>query len=701
MADKATAEHDRQGLHRFVQARTGAALARYIRFVMATSRLVAEPEDFAAVGIANQPFILAFWHGQFMLVPALKPPEIKARSMVARHEDAELLAAALSRFDMDLIRGAGAGARGRDRGGAQALRGALSALQQGYMVALTADVPPGPARKAGLGIVTLARISGRPILPLAVASSRYRSLDTWSRMTINLPFSTIGVCLGEPIFVPRELDAEGLERSRLQAEVALNAATERAYALAGADPARATPRPRSAATRTIDPDAPAPAPGIALRGYRAATSALRPVAPLILARRARQGKEDLSRRGERLGRASRPRPDGALAWVHAASVGETNAILPLMSALQQARPGLKLLLTTGTVTSAELAAGRLGPDALHQYVPLDAPQLVRRFLEHWRPDIALFTESEVWPNLLLETSARRIPLILVNGRMSKTSYRKWRGRPGSARPLFGRFDLVLAQNEKLAERFAELGARRSIAVGNLKLDAPPPPVDVAALSRLEVSLGGRTLLLAASTHEGEDELVAAAHRALAANFPDLLTIIAPRHPERGADIGERLGALGLTAARRSQGAMPEPGADMYIADTIGELGTLYSLAPVAFIGGSLVPRGGQNPIEAVKLDAAVVTGPHWENFRDTYRELIRRKGASEVRSADELAATVKELLADRQHLQEMLENASAALAGMTGALERTVAAIEPYLPGQRPAAAEPHVHAAMDPRHAA
>ena len=653
-------------------------LYHFVRVVARSSRVRSEPQDVAARLAAASPAINVFWHGQFLMVPAFRPPQIPYSVVVARHGDAELLARLLDRFDMGLIRGAGAGERGRDRGGARALREALKALAAGTSVSITADVPPRDARRCGSGVITLARLAARPIVPLAVASSHYLALDTWSRMTINLPFSRLGVVVGDPISVPRDLDAAAEERLRQQVEDALNAATARAYALAGADPARATPRRRMTAdgmeTR------PAPPPRLALKTYRAATSLLRPLAPLILRRRARQNKEDPARRDERLGLASRARPAGRLAWIHAASVGETNSILPLIGALQQARPDVSVLLTTGTVTSAALAAIRLGEGAIHQYVPLDAPQFVRRFLGHWRPDLALFVESEIWPNLVLETAACGVPMALVNARMSKKSYQTWRRRPGMAEPLFARFKLVLAQSEPLAERFAGLGARRALAVGNLKMDAPPLPVDGVALEALKAAIKDRPLLLAASTHDGEDELIAGAHKALARDLPGLLTIIAPRHPERGADIIGKLSELGLNCARRSAGEMPSEHSDVYLADTIGELGTLYALAPLAFIGGSFAPKGGQNPIEAVKLGSAVITGPHWHNFKDTYKELIRRKGACEVRSSDELAATVRALYGDRERLSDMRARATAVLDTMTGALDRTLEALLPLIP---------------------
>ena len=311
------------------------------------------------------------------------------------------------------------------------------------------------------------------------------------------------------------------------------------------------------------------------------------------------------------------------------------------------------------------------------------PNTCRSFLDHWRPDLGVFAESEIWPNLILESAERAIPLALVNARMTKRSYRRWRANRGIARPLFGRFSVVLAQNETLARRFKSLGAASAVAAGNLKIDTPPPPVDAAELERLEAAVGGRPLLVAACTHEGEEAIVAEAHRRLRERLPGLLTIIAPRHPERGA--GHRRAAASgraSTVARRALGALPDAACDVYVADTIGELGMLYKLAPVAFIGGSLVDRGGHNPIEAVRHSAVVLTGPHWHNFADTYGALIGQRAVGVVHSAAELADAAARLIGDAGERGGMRARAEAALAGLSGALPRTVAALLRYLPGE-------------------
>jgi 3-deoxy-D-manno-octulosonic-acid transferase len=647
-----------------------AIAAAYIRLVYNTSEVRRDPPDTDAKLFSEHPQIFAMWHGQFGMLPKIKPDRpADVAAMVARHGDAELIGAVLKRFGMWLIRGAGAGRRRRDRGGAVAFRGALTALQHGTTVAMTADFAPGPARKAGDGIVMLAKLSGRPIVPCAMATSRFIALKSWSAFTINLPFSKLGIVVGDPVRVPEDADSATLEAARIAVERGLNQATARAYDLAGA----------------IDPLSPqaqlkAAKPAFAIRAYRALTRYAAPLAPLMLAWRTRIGKEEPARRPERYGKASIDRPAGFLAWFHAASVGETNAVLPVIEAIAAEHPEINLLLTTGTVTSAKLARARLPEGAVHQYVPLDNQDYVRRFLKHWRPDLAVFVESEIWPNLVLETSTLHIPLVLVNGRMSFRSFRRWRGRPGLSRPLFSAFNLVLAQNERMAQRFAALGTPRAVPVGNLKADAPPPPVELAGHKKLAAALAGRTVWLAASTHPGEDNIAAVAHLAMKKARPDLLTVIVPRHPERGPFIARLLAGADLNVTLRSEGKLPEAGTDIYIADTIGELGLFYNLVPVALIGGSLVPHGGQNPVEAIKLGAAVMTGPHWRNFADAYDELLRAGGAVQVSDAQSLANTALLLLENAQARGRIMSRAEGAVARLGGALPRTISELEQFLP---------------------
>ncbi len=654
---------------RWIYRRAGGVMSAFIRLVRATSRLRTEPADIGKAFGEPWPFIAGMWHGQFMMLPYVNPDKLPGEIVLARHADAELMGVALEGFGFRLIRGAGGGARGKDRGGAQALRGALKALKSGSMVGMVCEVPPGPARIAAPGIIVMAKLSGKPIQPIAAATSNYLSLNTWSRFTINMPFSRMALVMGDPIHVPRDADEATIEAKRMELQTALEAATSRAYEMCGADPTRATPR------RLL----PAPQPGLMLKGYRVGTEAARVAASTIFSRRAKRGKEDPAREGERYGAADTPRPDGRLIWVHGASVGETHAALPVIEAIKARFPGLRVLLTTGTVTSAERARARLGADDIHQYVPLDAPTYVRRFLEHWRPDAAVFVESEVWPNLVLEMAERKRPMALINGRISAKSFKSWGRRPHSAHALFGRFDLVAAQDERMALRFQQLGAPDVRVTGNVKNDAPAPAVDRTALAELQAMVAGRPHWLAASTHDSEEFLIAGVHREARMHHEGLLTIIAPRHPERGAAIAELLRANGFSVARRSQGEIVGPETEIYLADTLGELGTLYALNRLAFIGGSLVPHGGQNPIEAVRHDCAVLAGPHTINFRNEYRALEKAGGGLEVASADALAVAVRRMIGDPEIGDRMNEAAHEALAGLTGGLARTVDALEALL----------------------
>lgn len=414
---------------------------------------------------------------------------------------------------------------------------------------------------------------------------------------------------------------------------------------------------------------------LSLRAYRLATSCFRPFAGLLLDRRQRRGKEDASRRSERLGIAGRPRPEGRLAWLHGASVGEAITLLPLAARLAQ--EGYRILMTTGTVTSAALMAERLPAGAIHQFVPLDIPAFVRRFLQHWRPDLACFLESELWPGMIAEIKAAGVPLALVNGRMSPRSFARWCRLPRTSTALLSSFDLIAAQSEDDGRRFASLGAPRVIVTGNLKFDAPLQPADPEALETLRRAVGGRPLWLAAVTHDGEEALAGRVHAVHRDRFPGLLTLIVPRHPERGADIAAALRAEGLTVALRSQGTALEAVHDVYVADTVGEMGLFYRLARIVFMGKSLTGKGGQNPIEPVKLGAAVLHGPHIHNFVEAYGALDSAGGAVTVHGAEDLSAAVARLLADPREVERLAAGGAEAIATLSGALERTVAALQP------------------------
>jgi 3-deoxy-D-manno-octulosonic-acid transferase len=413
--------------------------------------------------------------------------------------------------------------------------------------------------------------------------------------------------------------------------------------------------------------------------YRTLTVALGPmIAGLLVVRRWR-GKEDPLRFPERLGRASLPRPKTPLAWLHAASVGEAASLLALIERLERERPGLALLVTTGTVTSARLLESRLRSGRTqHQFVPVDRPAYVKEFLEHWRPDLAIWVESELWPNLIAATQARGVPTILLNARISHRSYARWRRFPSLLQPLLERFAVCLAQDATQAARLNALGAAAE-TVGDLKSAAAPLPADPGELERLRGAVGDRPLWLAASTHAGEEEVAAEVHHRLKERHRGLLTIIAPRHPARGEAIAAALASRGLTVARRSRGEAITAETDIYLADTLGEMGVFYRISEIVFVGGSLTPVGGHNPVEPALLGCAILHGPDMANCAAVAQALRGAGAAVPVAGTAELSAEVDRLLGDPGERQRRVTAAAAVATRNNGVLDRVLDRLGPWL----------------------
>lgn len=402
--------------------------------------------------------------------------------------------------------------------------------------------------------------------------------------------------------------------------------------------------------------------------YRVAAAGLGVFAGPYLRARARAGKEDPARLGERFGRAREARPDGTLVWLHGASVGESGVAIELAEALGARDDSLSFLITTGTLTSAARVANRMPPRTRHAFAPLDRADCVRRFLTHWRPDLGVFVESELWPNLILQSQRAGVKLALVNARMSPGTISRWRRWRHAADVLSGAFTLALAADKRTGEALSQLRGGVVEAPGNLKLAADPPSVDAAARSALEHEIGARLVWVAASTHEGEDEIALAAHEILRRAWPDALLIIVPRHPERGAAIA----ALAHNAPRRAL-KQPIGAAPVYVADTLGELGLFYAVSPVALVAGSLLARlKGHNPAEAAKLGAAVATGPHVESFQDVFDALFAADAAVLVRNADDLAAAIARLWRDAPARASLVAAANFVFAQGASALDVTV-----------------------------
>ncbi|WP_293320326.1 3-deoxy-D-manno-octulosonic acid transferase [Phenylobacterium sp.] len=419
-----------------------------------------------------------------------------------------------------------------------------------------------------------------------------------------------------------------------------------------------------------------------LMAYGLALAALEPLAPALLRARARRGKEDAERLDERLGRPQALRPPGEVVWLHGVSVGESVSLLPLAEALRARRPDLTLLVTSGTRTAAELLARRLPDGVIHQYAPVDGPRAVAGFLDHWRPASGVLVESELWPNLITAAAERGVRLALVSARMTQKSADGWARAPAAARALLGRFDLILPQDAATADRLQKLGGVTGPQL-NLKQVGEPLPSDETELERLRTLTAGRPVILAASTHPGEEALIAEAVHQLRAHQPGLLLIIAPRHPERGAAVADLLSEAGFNTARRSQGEAPGPLTTAYVADTLGELGLFFRLADVVVMGGGYAPGvGGHNPLEPARLGATILTGPSVFNAAATYQAMFEEVAALCAPDGEALTRHLRGLLDNPAIARRMGEAALAHAAQYGAALEAALTQLAPLLPPQ-------------------
>lgn len=426
--------------------------------------------------------------------------------------------------------------------------------------------------------------------------------------------------------------------------------------------------------------------GLPFMLWAGATTIAAPALRLMLRSRLRRDKELPGRLPERRGIERQPRPDGTMIWLHAASVGETLSLLPLLAALCRLDPALHLLLTTGTVNAQRLLAQRLEQDGLadrvrHRFVPLDVPRWIGRFLNHWQPDVAALVESELWPNLVAGCVRRGIPLALLNARMSERSGRLWRHGRFATRPLLAAFTWITARSEQDAARFRALGAVSVEHDGDLKRAAAALPVDADELARLRSLIGDRPVWLAASTHEGEEAAAGRLHHKLVAAHPALLTVVAPRHPDRGAAVAATLDA----APRRSAGEDPGPETGMWVADTLGELGLLYRLAGIVLLGNSLDvvrPGGGHNPLEPARLGCAIAVGPRAQNFDEDVQRLQAAGALAQVADDTGLGDWLERMLTRPDARQAMADAALAQADEAAGLAERLATRLLGLLPAR-------------------
>ncbi len=422
------------------------------------------------------------------------------------------------------------------------------------------------------------------------------------------------------------------------------------------------------------------APRSALLGlYLFVSRRLAPPTRRLLLRRRMEGKEHPIRMAERMGEAGLPRPEGRLVWFHAASVGEAASLLELLRRLQLARPEVTCLVTTVTVTAERFLDERLPPGCAHQFATADVVPWVERFLDHWRPDLAVWTESELWPATLWATSRTGAPMLLINARISNRSYRRWRFARGFARALLRRFDAILAQDALAGQQLTALGADPAglRVTGSLKEGSAPLPDNERERVAITRAFAGRPVWLAASTHPGEEESALHAHMMARRALPMLAMILAPRHPTRGDEVAALIRAKGLNVAQRSKGEPIGAETDVYLADTLGEMGLWYRIASVSFIGGSLAEVGGHNPFEPALLGSAILHGPHVRNFAEAYERLGEADAAIEVSGADDLGRVLGVVLAP-DRAAEMAANAWAACsegAEVTDTVLETIGAL--------------------------
>ena len=407
--------------------------------------------------------------------------------------------------------------------------------------------------------------------------------------------------------------------------------------------------------------------------YTLATIVLSPIILVwILVRIVRQ-KEDISRLNERLGWPKKKRPEGRLIWLHGASVGECLSMMPLINEILNRDSKVHVMVTSGTKTSAALMAKRLPERAFHQYIPIDFPWATRRFVKHWNADLVLWFESDFWPNILKSIAKNKKPLVLLNGRISDRSFDRWRKAKFFITPLLRLFTLCFGQTNEDANRLEILGAKQVVCVGNLKFSAVNPPYDAVELNEILGQIGPRPRCIAASTHAGEEEMILNFHMNVKRTFPSFLSVVVPRHPERGDEIEALFIAAGLQVARRSRGENITLNTDVYLADTIGEMGLLYRLAPIVFVGGSLVPFGGQNMLEPMRLGRLVMVGPYTFNFREIVNQASSEGALIRVQMPSEVLGNAVRYLTHPEEMEPVMKRAQAFATSQMAVLDRVYA----------------------------
>lgn len=392
--------------------------------------------------------------------------------------------------------------------------------------------------------------------------------------------------------------------------------------------------------------------------YRILSILLYPFLELFLFYRVSKKKEDKNRLNERLGNPQFARPEGRIIWLHAVSVGEANSALILVEELLKKFPQISILFTTTTLTSAAIIVEKCAKyegRVIHQFLPIDSYFVVQNFLHYWQPKVAIFMESEIWPNLIYEARKAGILSFLVNARMSQKSVKNWKIAKMLRFDIFNYFAAIFAQTLDDKNRIQQLTNQEVLTYGNLKAQAQNLVVDLDKLQILKEQIGARKIFVAASTHKGEEQIILSAFDEIKKEFSDLFLVLILRHPNRAQEVKELLQGRGI--AQRSLAQEVSAQTEIYLVDTLGELGIFYSLNNFAFIGGSLLEIGGHNPFEAIKLNCAVISGKHVFNFKEIYANLEKADACVMVEN-EELAKVVAQFLRDENLASRLNKNAA-------------------------------------------
>lgn len=395
--------------------------------------------------------------------------------------------------------------------------------------------------------------------------------------------------------------------------------------------------------------------------------------------RLHQGKETHISFKEKLCKSLKPRPEGKLVWVHLASVGEFISAVPLIKELQKKNPNASFLITSITVNSAKVFEEYNLTNTIHQFLPIDSSYHLNKFFKHFKPDCGIFVDSEIWPNLI-NTASKFCNLVLVNGRMSPKSYSKWVTFKSVAEYFLRQFKIIMPYSKMEVKKFQHLSPESNVKyLVNLKYLSPKLPYNPTELEDFKAYTQNRLVWVAASTHKGEEELIMTTHKILKKTLPNVLTIIIPRHPNRGNEIKDLITTNNLSCYLRSEGEVPDDSLEVYLANTLNELGLFYSLASISFVGGSLVSVGGHNILEPARLSSAIIVGNYTFNFHEIISEFKEEKALLEVSSARELATQLEYLFRNPADVEKLVSNATNIVNSQDGNLSTMIDELNKHL----------------------